>query len=424
MQLLFAAIKYTPSGGRVRVGTEIESGPDGAARRHGHARRDAARICSRTCTTARSRNPADVPGPDQGLAVAKQILDAHHATVALSDRPGDGTSLHVVFPFAETERPSWSWSACDVPAGPLPPGCSSGGSGPACGSAPGPDASLVRTGRTLPGPRAGSRGRSRRPGASRPTARSSGGRTPSGACRAGPSGSAPAPAAGRWPAPPPDGPTGAAGRGWAASVSTAGAMLCCGSTGSRAPGTESTPVRPARCSLCQRRRPPVIAVIADWISTRYISCRYANCCSGSRHSGRSDSRSNRNATAAVNSCRASMPSQAMTRLAASSQKTRPYTQHDVDDRREHRQRHPEQGQERQARRRPKRPGVAASRSAPRGASTSPAWCRSSTGTAGGRAAPGWPAPRSRPWRAPRRRPASRPGTAPSSRRCPRPASRR
>ena len=35
--------------------------------------------------------------------MAKRILDAHHATVALSDRPGDGTSLHVVFPFAERE---------------------------------------------------------------------------------------------------------------------------------------------------------------------------------------------------------------------------------------------------------------------------------------------------------------------------------
>jgi nitrogen-specific signal transduction histidine kinase len=47
-------------------------------------------------------NQPDVPGPDHGLAVAKKILDAHHATVAPSDRPGDGTSLHV-FPFAECE---------------------------------------------------------------------------------------------------------------------------------------------------------------------------------------------------------------------------------------------------------------------------------------------------------------------------------
>jgi signal transduction histidine kinase len=100
MHLLFAAVKYTPPGGRVRVGTEIESGPTvrlddmdvpGGLRPDLFAHLYYGAIA----------NPADVPGPDRGLAVAKRILDAHHATVALSDRPGDGTSLHVVFPFAE-----------------------------------------------------------------------------------------------------------------------------------------------------------------------------------------------------------------------------------------------------------------------------------------------------------------------------------
>ncbi|WIM95993.1 GAF domain-containing sensor histidine kinase [Actinoplanes oblitus] len=98
--LLFAAVKYTPEGGRVRVGTEMESGPtvhlddmdlpDGM-------RPD---LFPHLYYGAIA-NPADVPGPDRGLAVAKRILDAHHATVALSDRPGDGTSLHVVFPYAD-----------------------------------------------------------------------------------------------------------------------------------------------------------------------------------------------------------------------------------------------------------------------------------------------------------------------------------
>ena len=102
MQLLFAAVKYTPSGGRVRVGTEIESGP--AVRLDDMDMPDGMRpdlfphLYYGTIT-----HPSAVPGPDQGLAVAKRILDAHHATVALSDRPGDGTSLHVVFPFAERE---------------------------------------------------------------------------------------------------------------------------------------------------------------------------------------------------------------------------------------------------------------------------------------------------------------------------------
>jgi signal transduction histidine kinase len=100
MHLLFAAVKYTPPGGRVRVGTEIESGP--AVRLDDLDLPDGMRpdLFAHLYYGAIA-NPADAAGPDQGLAVAKRILDAHHATVALSDRPGDGTSLHVVFPFAE-----------------------------------------------------------------------------------------------------------------------------------------------------------------------------------------------------------------------------------------------------------------------------------------------------------------------------------
>jgi signal transduction histidine kinase len=99
--LLFAAVKYTPSGGRVRVGTEIEAGP--TVRLDDMDLPDGMRpdLFPHLYYGAIA-NPSTVSGPDQGLAVAKKILDAHHATVALSDRPGDGTSLHVVFPFAST----------------------------------------------------------------------------------------------------------------------------------------------------------------------------------------------------------------------------------------------------------------------------------------------------------------------------------
>jgi signal transduction histidine kinase len=99
--LLFAAVKYTPTGGRVRVGTEIESGP--TVRLDDMDLPDGLRpeLFPHLFYGAIA-NLANVPGPDRGLAVAKKILDAHHATVALADRPGDGTSLHVVFPFAET----------------------------------------------------------------------------------------------------------------------------------------------------------------------------------------------------------------------------------------------------------------------------------------------------------------------------------
>jgi signal transduction histidine kinase len=103
MHLLFAAVKYTPKGGRVRVGTEIESGP--TVRLDDMDMPDGLRpdLFPHLYYGAIA-NPADVPGPDRGLAVAKRVLDAHHATVALSDRPGDGTSLHVVFPFAQREQ--------------------------------------------------------------------------------------------------------------------------------------------------------------------------------------------------------------------------------------------------------------------------------------------------------------------------------
>ncbi|BFU42237.1 GAF domain-containing protein [Krasilnikovia sp. MM14-A1004] len=100
--LLFAAVKYTPPGGRVRVGTEVESGP--TVRMDDMDLPDGMRpdLFPHLFYGAIA-NPTDLPGPDHGLAVAKRILDAHHATVALSDRPGDGTSLHVVFPFARQE---------------------------------------------------------------------------------------------------------------------------------------------------------------------------------------------------------------------------------------------------------------------------------------------------------------------------------
>ncbi|GAA2515469.1 GAF domain-containing sensor histidine kinase [Pilimelia columellifera subsp. columellifera] len=96
--LLFAAVKYTPDGGRIQVATGAESGPavriedldapDGA---HPHLFEHLHRVISRG---------EDPEGTDRGLTVTKQILDIHHATLTMSDRPGEGTSLHVVFPAA------------------------------------------------------------------------------------------------------------------------------------------------------------------------------------------------------------------------------------------------------------------------------------------------------------------------------------
>jgi signal transduction histidine kinase len=103
MHLLFSAVKYTSVGGRIRVCTEVEAGPavhlDDLDVPDGERPRLFEHLYYGAIAT-----PADLPGPDQTLAVTKQILDAHHATLALSDRPGDGTSLHLVFPHAVPDR--------------------------------------------------------------------------------------------------------------------------------------------------------------------------------------------------------------------------------------------------------------------------------------------------------------------------------
>jgi signal transduction histidine kinase len=96
MQLLFAAVKYTPDGGRVKVSTEVEAGPavrvDDLDTTAGHA------SLFEHLYYGAIAQPHRPGGPDAGLAVTKRVLDVHHATLALSDRPGDCTSLHVVFP--------------------------------------------------------------------------------------------------------------------------------------------------------------------------------------------------------------------------------------------------------------------------------------------------------------------------------------
>lgn len=102
MHLLFSAVKYTSVGGRLRVCTEVEAGP--AVRLDDLDVPDGERpqLFEHVYYGAIAQ-PAHLAGPDHSLAITKQILDAHHATLALSDRPGDGTSLHMVFPNATIE---------------------------------------------------------------------------------------------------------------------------------------------------------------------------------------------------------------------------------------------------------------------------------------------------------------------------------
>jgi signal transduction histidine kinase len=49
----------------------------------------------------RSRERTDTPGAGLGLAIAKAIIDAHHATVSVRSTPGKGTTFCVEFPLSQ-----------------------------------------------------------------------------------------------------------------------------------------------------------------------------------------------------------------------------------------------------------------------------------------------------------------------------------
>ena len=93
--LLFSAVKYAPEGGRVEVSTAIEAGP--VVRVH-----DRDLIPGKQPSLFRHFYEGALAGGgrNRGLGIVKAIFDAHHATVAMADRPCDGTSLLVVFPLS------------------------------------------------------------------------------------------------------------------------------------------------------------------------------------------------------------------------------------------------------------------------------------------------------------------------------------
>jgi signal transduction histidine kinase len=99
--LVSNALKFTPSGGSVEV----------AVRPVDH------RVCLEVSDTGvgispedqehlfekffRSRERTDTPGAGLGLAIAKAIIDAHHATVSVRSTPGKGTTFCVEFPLSQ-----------------------------------------------------------------------------------------------------------------------------------------------------------------------------------------------------------------------------------------------------------------------------------------------------------------------------------
>jgi signal transduction histidine kinase len=94
--LLFNAVKYTAEGGRVEVCSGLEAEPTVRVR-NPDIPGDQPSLSSHFYREAMVRPPG-ARGPNRSLGNVKAVLDAHRATIALYDRPGDGTSLHVVFP--------------------------------------------------------------------------------------------------------------------------------------------------------------------------------------------------------------------------------------------------------------------------------------------------------------------------------------
>ncbi|NJC74011.1 GAF domain-containing sensor histidine kinase [Planosporangium thailandense] len=97
--LLFHAVKRTPDGGRLEVFSGLESEPTIRIRSPGTVVDDRPDLLRHFYEEALVR-PPDTTGAEPGLRTVKAVFDAHRASMALYDRPGDGTSLHLVFPAA------------------------------------------------------------------------------------------------------------------------------------------------------------------------------------------------------------------------------------------------------------------------------------------------------------------------------------
>jgi signal transduction histidine kinase len=95
--LLFNAVKHTAEGGRLDVFCGLDAEPTVRLRSPHSGGGDRPDLYSHFYREAMARPPGPA-GPGRSLRTVKAIFDAHHASIALYDRPGDGTSLHVVFP--------------------------------------------------------------------------------------------------------------------------------------------------------------------------------------------------------------------------------------------------------------------------------------------------------------------------------------
>jgi signal transduction histidine kinase len=94
--LMFSAVRFTPTAGRIRVRvTGGAAAPTLEVRVLGVA--DAPATLFQHLVNGALGAPT-ASGEDAGLAALKVVLDAHHATVAVCDKADEGTALQVVFP--------------------------------------------------------------------------------------------------------------------------------------------------------------------------------------------------------------------------------------------------------------------------------------------------------------------------------------
>jgi two-component system, OmpR family, sensor kinase len=110
MELAFAnlldnAIKFTPSGGKVHAGVQVEAGEISLWVKDngpGIQPEDLAHVFERFYS-GKDRN---VPGSGLGLAIVKSVVELHQGQVEITSMPGQGACVSIRLPLFKYETPS------------------------------------------------------------------------------------------------------------------------------------------------------------------------------------------------------------------------------------------------------------------------------------------------------------------------------
>jgi two-component system sensor histidine kinase KdpD len=102
-QLLDNAVKYSPAGSAIEIAAAGGPAVDISVRNAGAAipEREQARLFERFYRGSEARR---VPGTGMGLAIVRQIAEAHHGTVRVQSAPGAGTAFVISLPQEEGVR--------------------------------------------------------------------------------------------------------------------------------------------------------------------------------------------------------------------------------------------------------------------------------------------------------------------------------